>query len=310
MTRTSPLRRALAVAAHLALLGAASPALACSVCGSGDPLLTSTDPAALTGRLRLQLDTEWLQVEAGSAADPGATERLTQGSLRLNAAWRATEALAVSATLPVVRKTVDRVGAGVTTRVSSATGLGDAELAARYAFWRGVALGAGRAVELAVSAGTSVPTGPNDLAAGGERIDEHGQPGTGSFGPFAGLHACIQQGAWVGFASLSGRLRTENGHAYTYGPALLWSLHAQYFPARRVAVDLGLDGRAAGADRAGGSAVPETGGTVWSVAPAVYVGLGQAPWLFVRGQVPLVARLRGAQELSPSVVAGLQYQLL
>ena len=50
--------------------------------------------------------------------------------------------------------------------------------------------------------------------------------------------------------------------------------------------------------------------TVWSAAPGVYVGLGRGPWLFVRGQLPLVSRLRGAQELSPSAVAGVQYQLL
>jgi hypothetical protein len=38
------------------------PAYACSVCGCGDPLLASSDPAAITGGLRLQLDTEYLRV--------------------------------------------------------------------------------------------------------------------------------------------------------------------------------------------------------------------------------------------------------
>jgi hypothetical protein len=304
-------RRAFPLALALgALLAAARPARACSVCGAGDPLLSSSDPAALGGRLRLQLDGETLQVEAGSAADPGATERLTQRSVRLNVAWRALDDLALSVTLPVVSKTVDRVGAGASTRVSSASGLGDAELAARYVLWRGVELGTGRTAEAAVSAGTSLPTGPNDLQANGGRIDEHGQPGTGAWGPFAGVHGMIRQGRWVSFASASGRIRPENGNGYAYGPSLHWSLHAQYFAWPRVAIELGLDGRWAGADREGGSAVPETGGTVLSAAPGLYVGLGRGPWVFVRGQVPVVHRLRGAQDVLPSVVGGVQYQVL
>jgi hypothetical protein len=308
VTRVRPaLRLALVVAG---LLCAARPARACSVCGAGDPLLSSSDPAALDGRLRLQLDGEYLRVEAGSDADPGAIERLTQTSVRLNVAWRALDDLALSVTLPVVTKTVERVGAGVSTRVSSATGLGDAELAARWVVWRGVNLGAGRTVEAAVSAGSSLPTGPNDLQANGSRIDEHGQPGSGSFGPFAGVHASFRQGRWVSFASVSGRVRPENGNGYTYGPALLWSLHAQHFLLPRLALDLGLDGRWAGSDREGGAAVADTGGTVLSVAPGLYVRLGQGPWLFVRGQLPVLHQLRGTQEVLPSAVMGIQVEVL
>jgi hypothetical protein len=299
----------LAAAAGAALAGA-RPARACSVCGAGDPLLGSSDPAAVGGRLRLQLDAEVLRASAGAATDPGATERLTQWSFRLNVAGRATEDLALSATLPLVNKTVDRLGAGVTTRVSSATGLGDAEAAARYVLWRGRNLGAGRTVEAAVSAGASVPTGANDLRANGERIDEHGQPGSGTWGPFAGLHARIEQGSWSSFASLSGRLRTTNAHGYRYGPAVLWSVHGQLRPLRRLAVDLGLDGRYAAPDRDGGAPVAETGGTVLSAAPGLFLDAGGGVWLFVRGQIPVFQRLRGVQDVSPSAVAGIQHELL
>lgn len=308
MTARRPAAVLLAIAGALALR--AAPALACSVCGSGDPLLSASDPAALDGRLRLQLDTEYLRVRAGSAADPGVSERLTQRSYRLGVAWRVTEDVAFSATLPAVGKTVERLGAGATTRVSSATGPGDAELAVRYVTWRRTDFGTGRTLETAVSAGASLPSGANGLRANGVRIDEHGQPGTGSWGPFAGLHGRLQQGPWSAFASLSGRVRTENGYGYRYGSALLWSVHGQYFPSPRVAVDFGLDGRSAAADRDPAGAVPETGGLVLSAAPGLYVGLGKVPWLFVRGQVPVYTRLRGAQGLTPSVVAGVQVQVL
>jgi hypothetical protein len=305
----STLRLALAVVASVAAL-AALPARACSVCGCGDPLLTSTDPAAINGRLRLQFDTEYLRVDAGNEGDPALTDQLTQWSYRLNAVYRPTESLSLVATLPVVSKSIQTVGGGASTPMSDVTGLGDVEVAARYALWRGVNFGIGRVQELAVTAGTSTPTGPNGLRAGGERIDEHGQPGTGSWGPFAGIHYRFEEGSWLGFASLTGRMHTENGYQYTYGSALLWSVHGQYFPTKRVVVDLGVDGRYAAVDELAGGTVVNTGGTVLSAAPGVYLNAAGGAWLFVRAQVPFYKSFRGDQDQLTSVVTGLQYQLM
>ena len=312
MTRV-PVRRAVPslLLASLAAgaLTTARPARACSVCACGDPLLTSSDPAAISGRLRVQLDTEYLRVDAGNEADPSFTDELTQWSYRLNLVYRPTDALSLTATLPVVNKAMRMAGGGTSTPTSNATGLGDAELAARYALWRGVDLGIGRAQEVALTAGTSMPTGPNDLESGGERIDEHGQPGTGGWGPFAGLHYRFEQGSWLGFASLSGRVHSENGFGYTYGSALLWSAHGQWFPTKRLVLDLGLDGRHAAADTQGGETVVNTGGTVLAAAPGVYANAAGGAWLFVRGQIPLYKSFRGEQDQLPSVVAGVQYQV-
>jgi hypothetical protein len=295
-------------AAAAAALVAAAPARACSVCACGDPLLVASDPAAITGQLRLQLDTEYLRVDAGNEADPALTDQLTQWSYRANAVWRPLDTLALSATLPVVSKSIHTAG-GAPLAGSAATGLGDVELAARWALWQAVSLGVGRVQEVAVAAGSSLPTGASAVKDAGVRIDEHGQPGTGAFGPFAGLHYRLEQGRWLAFASLSGRLRTENGYRYTYGRAALWSLHGQVLPAKRVAVDLGVDGRHAAADRTAGEAVVNTGGTVISAAPGVYVNAFAGVWLFARGQIPLVKNLRGAQDQLPSVTTGLQLQV-
>jgi hypothetical protein len=288
---------------------AAAPARACSVCGCGDPLLVASDPAAITGQLRLQLDTEYLRVDAGNEGDPALTDQLTQWSYRLNAVWKPLDALSLSATLPVVTKTIRSVGGGATTPMSDATGLGDVEVAARWALWRSVFLGVGRVQELAVAAGTSMPTGPNGLKEAGERLDEHGQPGTGGFGPFAGLHYRLEQGRWVGFASLSGRVHTENGYRYTYGSAAQWSVHGQYLPVKRLAVDLGIDGRHAAADRGAGEAVANTGGTVIAAAPGLYLNAVGGAWLFVRAQIPFVKNFRGEQDQLPSLLTGVQYQV-
>jgi hypothetical protein len=300
--------RLLAGALAVAALLAAAPALACSVCGCGDPLLTSSDPAAIAGRLRLQLDTEYLRMDAGNEADPSLTDRLTQWTVRLNVVYRPTDALSLTATLPFVSKDLRTVG-GASTPASDATGLGDVEIAARYALWRDVHLGIGRVQELSITAGTSTPTGPNDVRSGGERIDEHGQPGTGAWGPFAGLAYRFEQGRWVAFGSLSGRVHSENGYGYRYGSAALWSIHGQYFPAKRVALDLGLDGRYAATDRDSGGAVPNTGGTVLAVAPGAYLNVAGGAWVFLRGQIPVYKHFVGAQDQLPSVVTGVQYQL-
>lgn len=312
-TRRSDVRRLLfrlsaaAVAAIAALVPISG--RACSVCGCGDPLLTSTDPAAINGRLRLQFDTEYLRVDAGNEDDPSMKDQLTQWSYRLNAVYRPTEALSLIATLPIVTKSIRTVGAGVNTPTSDVTGLGDTEVAARYALWRGVNFGIGRVQELAVTAGTSTPTGPNGLSANGARIDEHGQPGTGSWGPFAGIHYRFEEGSWLGFASLTGRMHSENGYQYTYGSALLWSAHGQYFPTKRVVVDLGVDGRYAAADKLAGETVVNTGGTVLSAAPGVYFNAAGSAWLFVRGQIPFYKNFRGDQDQLTSVVTGVQYQV-
>jgi hypothetical protein len=304
--RTSLLVR---LGAAFALGLAALPASACSVCGCGDPLLSSSDPAAITGQLRLQLDTEYLQVSSGNETQPGFTDELTQWSYRFNAVYRPTDALSLTLTLPVVGKAMKTVGGGTSVSTSDVTGLGDVELGARYAVWRSLNLGIGRVQELALTAGTSLPTGANGLRSGGVRIDEHGQLGTGAWGPFAGLHYRFEQGRWLGFASLSGRLHTENGYGYTYGSALLWSVHGQFFPTRRVVLDLGLDGRYAAADRSHGEAVVNTGGTVLAAAPGVYLNAAGAAWLFVRGQIPVYKRFLGEQDQLPSIVTGVQYQL-
>lgn len=299
---------------------AAFPAAACSVCGCGDPLLASSDPAAINGGLRLQLDTEYLRVDAGSDGQSDHTDHLTQWSYRLNAVYRPLPELSLSATVPFLSKAIRTAGGGTSVADSSLSGLGDVEVAARYALWTSVYFGARRVQELAVSAGSALPTGQHDARDGdGALIDPHGQLGTGGWGPFAGVHYRFEQGDWMALASLSYRLRTEATYSdhgkYRFGDAALWSVHEQYRPTQWMALDLGLDGRYAWADRAvdpDGSVttqVENTGGTVLSLAPGVYVKTLGELWLFARSQVPVYKHLFGRQDVMPSFTAGLQYQV-
>jgi hypothetical protein len=314
------LRRATLTAATTLILATASPAWACSVCGCGDPLLASSDPAAINGGLRLQLDTEYLRIDAGTDGQPGFTDQLTQWSYRLNVVYRPLEELSLTATVPLVDKSIRTVGDGTNVSASALTGFGDIEVAARYALWTKVNFGARRVQEFAVSGGSALPTGNHNAKdTDGNLIDPHGQLGTGGWGPFAGIHYRFEQGDWMSFASLSYRIRTEatyfDGSKYKFGDAALWSIHEQYRPTQRVALDLGLDGRYASADRAVDadgtvmSQVENTGGTVLSLAPGIYVkALGEL-WLFARSQVPVYKHLFGEQDVKPSFTMGVQYQV-
>ncbi|MFL5261836.1 MAG: hypothetical protein ACJ79L_05470, partial [Anaeromyxobacteraceae bacterium] len=79
-----------------------------------------------------------------------------------------------------------------------------------YTLWRAVDLGHARSNELAVTAGTALPTGSHDASAAGALVD--GQLGTGAWAPFLGLNYLVEGSSWVAFANVSGRLRAEGAY--------------------------------------------------------------------------------------------------
>jgi hypothetical protein len=286
--------------------------------------LAAADPAAIAGRLRLQLDTEYLRADAGTDGQPGYTDKLTQWSYRLNIVYRPWDRLSLIATLPLVDKTMRTTGGGLDVLDSHLTGVGDAEIAARVALWQSMSLMRRRVQEMALSTGTMMPTGGADAAvsdSSGQRIpvDPHAQLGTGGWGPFLGLHYRFEQGDGLLFADLAYRWRTTgtyfDGSTYKFGDALLWSLHSQYRLHPRVAADLGLDGRYARPDKAAASGeatstVESTGGTLLALAPGIYVNALPKLWLFGRAQFPFYKRFYGEQDVGLSAVLGLQYEAL
>jgi hypothetical protein len=314
------------LAAALVLFTSTPGANACSLCGCGDPLLATNDPAAITGLFLLQLDTEYLRVDAGTDGSPGYTDKLTQWSFRLNAVYRPISRLALIATLPVLDKTIHTVGGGADITNSHLTGIGDAELGARYALWRSINMGVGRVQEIAIAGGIMMPTGANDAkgtdkdTVAGTLVDPHGQLGTGAWGPFLGLHYRFEQVNWLGFADFSYRMRTTgsyfDGIKYKFGDAALWSVHGQYRPVATLAADLGVDGRFARVDKitdaseASSNTQGNTGGLLLSAAPGVYFNAVGTFWVFARAQIPFYKNLFGEQDVKPSVALGLQYQVL
>lgn len=295
------LMTAAALAAALALPRAAD---ACSVCACGDPLSDAGDAPAASGGLRLSLDVGTLRVESASEETAGDTNRLTQNTLRLAAAWSVSDQLNLVVAVPVTGKAMKTLGTGE--KLSDETGLGDVDLGARWFFLRSADVGARRAQALGLSVGTSAPTGRRKDAA---LLDEHAQLGTGAWGPYAGLIYRAGVGDLGAVASVSARYRSENGDNYKYGNALLWSLQGEWDVTHRIGLAVGLDGRNAGVDTQDGAAVENTGGLVLAVTPAVSLTLPAGVSLTARAQFPVVKDLKGEQDVGPTFNVGLAWQV-
>jgi hypothetical protein len=180
----------------------------------------------------------------------------------------------------------------------------------RWFFWDDTDVGNRTRQTLSASASTFVPTGKNSaVQADGERVDEHGQIGTGGWGPSTGLFYRIQGDVWSGYAGLWGLYRSVNSSGYRFGSAALWTVAGQYQPLDWLAVALAVDGRAAGSDVQDGAAVENTGGFLLAAVPAVYVNVFPGGWLLAKAQLPFATKLNGVQTIGPVITAGLRYEL-
>lgn len=302
-------RRTVALAAAASLVASATPALACSVCGCGDPLVGVGQVAGPAGQFGLELDGQYLYQKAGGEA-PGTLDILNQWSLLLTGSYTPIANLNLVVTLPWVWKDMQmEMEDGTRMSSSNLNGFGDMQVGARWFFWEHLDLGNGIRHTLSVSAATFIPTGNNSAVdADGIRVDEHGQIGTGGWGPNAGLFYRMQGDVWSAYAGVWGLYRTVNSYGYRFGPAALWTAVGQYQPLSWMAVALGVDGRVAGSDVQDGVDVENTGGLVLAAVPAVYARVFPGGWLLAKAQLPFATSLNGIQTIGPVVTVGLRYE--
>src|SRR5262245_44970645 len=201
------------LAGGAAASGVAPSALACSVCGCGDPLVDASDSVPHASRFRLALDVEYLTASARMDEDPAGTESVTQETLRPVFVYSPTEALNFVLQVPFTRKDWSTSGLMDNSQAVN-TGLGDLDLGARWFFWRSTDMGAQSRQALGVSAGITAPTGADDAKAGADRLDDHAQLGTGSWGPYVGAVYAYHRDPWNAFASITLRGHTTNSFDY------------------------------------------------------------------------------------------------
>ena len=303
--------RLTALALASVLLLAPSVARACSVCGCGDPLVLAGDSTPVANTLRFALEYEYLTATARSDDEPDRTESLTQMTLRPVVVYSPFSRINLVLQVPVVRKDW-ALSATPTAGAETALpmGLGDLDLGVRVFLWDVTSIQAQRRQNLALTAGTSFPTGADDrTTADGERIDQHAQLGTGAWGPYVGALYAFHQDPWNLSLSVTGRFRTTNSFGYRYGDAVLWSAQLRFRVVEPFALQVGIDGRYAGQDRTAGVVQQNTGGLVVSAVPGIAWNVAGPIWLLAQVQVPFATHLFGEQTVGVTATASLQYVL-
>lgn len=286
-------------------------ARACSVCGCGDPLVLAGDSIPVANTLRFALEYEYLTATARSDDAPDRTESLTQMTLRPVVVYSPFSRVNVVLQVPLVRKDWALSGTPTEgTETAVPMGLGDLDLGVRVFLWDATSIQAQRRQNLALSAGTSFPTGAdNATTPEGERIDQHAQLGTGAWGPYVGALYAFHQDPWNFFLSVTGRFRTTNSFQYRYGDAVLWSAQLRFRVVEPFALQLGVDGRYAGRDRSAGVLQENTGGLVVSAVPGLAWNVSGPVWVLAQVQVPFATHLFGEQTVGVTATASLQFVL-
>lgn len=286
-------------------------ARACSVCGCGDPLVLAGDSMPVANTLRFALEYEYLSATARSDDDPERTETLNQMTLRPVVVYSPFSRVNLVLQVPLVRKDW-ALSATPTEPTETAVpiGLGDLDLGIRVFLWDATSIQSQRRQNLALTAGTSIPTGKDDVTtADGERVDQHAQLGTGAWGPYVGALYAFHQDPWNFFLSVTGRFRTTNSFQYRYGDAVLWTAQLRFRVIESLALQAGIDGRYAGRDRSAGVLQENTGGLVVSAVPGVAWNATGPVWLLAQVQIPFATHLFGEQTIGVTASATLQYVL-
>ena len=284
-----------------------SSAEACSVCGCGDPLASAGEAHLAAGQFRLALDTELLTARARSDDDPVFVEHLTQYTIRPVFAFSPADVLTLVVQIPVIRKEWSAEAPDNPPITATPTGLGDVDVAARVFVYTNTRLAQMSRETLALTAGSSLPTGDNSVQADGERLDEHAQLGTGALGPYAGVLYAFRRDPWNFFGSVTGRLRLRNGYGYKYGSALLWSLRGDFRLLDWLSASVSFDGRYAAHDDLHGTLQENTGGLVLAATPGLKLRMFEELWLYASAQIPVFTHLFGEQHVGPVFTASLQY---
>jgi len=291
----------LSLATALAL---ASPAgsWACSICRCGDPTFNALgkEGISLPG-LKLALD--WEEVSKSEGSRDEEFSSVLEHRTTLFAAWSPSDRLTVFARVPYAERDLVEIEDGETER-SSAGGLADPELSAQVRLWSSQFNGdVGTRSSIFLVGGVKTDWGVNDRAAGGERLDEHVQPGTGSTDWFAGLSGFYQLDRRSAvFVSTQYRETGRNDLGYRYGSALLLNAAYEHKLGARWDAVLEMNYRDAGYDEIdrSGALDEDTGGSMVYATPRILFDAGHGWVLRGSAQLPLSqSGLHGVQHEEP-----------
>jgi hypothetical protein len=193
---------------------------------------------------------------------------------------------------------------------SDSSDLADPELYTLVRLWSApFSDGMGSRAWVSLLGGVKTDWGKNDLEDGGERLDEHLQPGTGSTDYFAGLSSfyLLNQSSSV-FGSIQHRQMGENDFGYRYGDVTMASAGYERKLTAKLDGVMTLDFRDAARDEiAGEGSDPDTGGRLFYLSPKLSVDFGRGLVGRFAVQVPVADDLNGNQEEKSVVNVGLTW---
>jgi hypothetical protein len=262
----------------------AAPAFACSTCRCGDPTFNALgkEGVAQSG-LRIALDWDQVKKTQGPADE---LESMRERRTTLLAAYGFNDRFGVFARLPYSDRELTE-----SEERTSAAGWGDPEFYAQVRLWSSPFEGdVGMRSSIYAVAGVKTDWGENDLARGGERLDEHVQPGTGSVDWFAGLSGSYQLDPHSAlFVSAQYRNTGRNDAGYRYGRVTLVNAAYERKLDGRIDAVLEANYRHAGRDEidASGALDGDTGGAIVYLTPRLLFDVGAGWVLRASAQIPL-----------------------
>jgi hypothetical protein len=277
-------------------------ALACSICRCGDPTFNALgkEGISLPG-LRLALD--WEEVQKSEGSRDAEFSSVLEHRTTLLAAWGVSERFSVFVRVPYAKRDLVEIEDGAT-ESSQASGLADPEISAQARLWSSHFEGdVGIRSSIFAVAGVKTDWGANERSSGGERLDEHVQPGTGSTDWFLGLSGFYQLDRRSAlFASAQYRSTGRNDFGYRYGSATLLNFAYEHKIGARWDAVLEANFRDSDRDEVDATGTPDgnTGGAIAYLTPRILFDAGHGWVLRASAQLPLSqSGLNGVQHEEP-----------
>ncbi len=284
-------------------------ASACSICRCGDPTFNALGSNIYSsGDFHAAID--WDRFSKSQATDEDGvvgTDSEVENRYTATFSYSFAERVVGVVRVPFSSRSLTTTSDEGSSEVST-HGVSDPEIYALVRLWSsrfGPALG--RRAWLSAVGGVKTSWGRNDVKVGGERADEHAQPGTGSTDVFGGLSSIyILNESSSLFASAQYRGTGRNSFGYKYGN--IATLNVAYEHKLTSSLDgvVELNFRHAQRDEVDFSREtdPNTGGTILYVSPRIMIPVVSHVVLRVGAQIPLWKDLYGVQHERANVNAG------
>jgi outer membrane putative beta-barrel porin/alpha-amylase len=299
---------AVALVAGGAVVSTSGPAEACSICRCGDPTFNALGREAYAAR-GWSAAVDWERFDKDEGDPAGESESQVENRFTGLLSYGVSERFTVFLRVPYSSRTLEESDGGAAGETVETSGFSDPELYGQLRLWSSqFAGGLGQRTSVSLNLGAKLPLGANEVERGGERADEHAQPGTGStdvFGSVAVLHLLDRRSAL--FASAGFRRTGENDFDYRYGSTFTANAAYERKLTSRLDGVVELNFRHARRDRLDRVDDDDTGGSLLYLTPRLLTNLGGGLVLRAAAQIPVARGLNGFQKERAVLNVGLTY---